>query len=124
MLLNRTMQRTTQIHERAHRLEQAMVQEMARLRVHEGAQDGLMLQNQERLRLMAQATSEGAREMHQAMEQFRNMLDQSGPAWDRDTEREFARLRAHWEEMAGRMEEGLGIMERLRERLSRPDAEP
>jgi len=119
--LNETMQRMTQIQQRAQQMERTVMQEMTRLRMQEGAQDAVMLQNHERLRLMAQATSDGAREMHQAMEQFRDMLGQPNPRWNAEMEREFARLREHWGDVADRMEEGLVIMERLRDRIRLQD---
>lgn len=120
--MNEAMQRMAQIHERAHQLEQHMVQAMEQLWRYEGVQEGvdqqLQIQNHERLRVMAEAMSEGARATHRAMEQFRNMVREPGADWNAETERELTRLRLHWEEMAGQMEEGLAIMERLRDRIS------
>jgi hypothetical protein len=46
------------------------------------------------------------------------MVREPGADWNAETERELTRLRLHWEEMAGQMEEGLAIMERLRDRIS------
>ena len=120
--MNQAMQHMTQIHERAHRLEQHLVQEMQRLWRHEGVQEGvdqrLQIQNHERLRAMAQSMSEGAQATYRAMEQFRNMVGEPGAGWNAEMERELTRLRLHWEEMAGQMEEGVAIMERLRDRIS------
>ena len=119
--LSESMQQMARIQERAQLLERQMAQEMTRLHQQEGAQQALMLRNQEHLRTMAQALGEGAGEVHRAMEQFRQMIGEPGPGWDAETERELERLRASWEETAQRMEEGLTIMERLRERLGEPD---
>jgi uncharacterized protein YukE len=54
------------------------------------------------------------------MEQLRSMIGEPGAGWSPEAEREFERLRLHWEEMARQMEEGLTIMERLRDRIGRP----
>jgi len=119
--LNEAMRQMARIQERAQLLEREMVQEMDRLRQQEGAQQSLMLRNQDRLRTMSQALGEGAGDVHRAMEQFRLMIGEPGPGWDAETEGDFVRLRATWEETTRRMEEGLTIMERLRERLGEPD---
>lgn len=115
--MHEVLQRMERIRERAQHLEQQLVQEMTRMRTQEGPDQARMIQNRERLRVMAFAMSEGARHTHQAMEQLRNMIGEQGAAWDAETESEFQRLRWQWEEMAGRMEEGLTIMERLRNRI-------
>jgi uncharacterized protein YukE len=119
--LDEAIRQMARIQERAQLLEQEMVRQMSRLQQQEGGQQALMLQNQERLRTMAQALGEGAREVHRAMEQLRLMVGEPGPGWDPEAERELVRLRASWEQTAQRMEEGLTIMERLRDRLSQPD---
>jgi hypothetical protein len=69
---------------------------------------------------MAQAMSEGAQEMQRAMEQLRNMAGEPGAIMDRDMERDMVRLREHWQEMAGEYEQGLQIMDRLRDRIHQP----
>jgi hypothetical protein len=61
--------------------------------------------------------SDGAQEIHRAMEQLRRMLGDPAVAGNGDMVRDMERLRQHWENMAGQMEEGLQIMERLRDRL-------
>lgn len=124
--LNEAIRQMARIQERAQLLEQEMVRQMTRLQQQqqEGAQQTAMLQNQERLRTMAQAMGEGAREVQRAMEQYRLMIGEPGPGWNAEMEREMIRLRASWEETARGMEEGLAIMERLRDRLSRPDGAP
>jgi uncharacterized protein YukE len=123
--MNEAMQHMHQIQERARNLEQRLNQEMARLWQHQGVQEGadlpLMLENHERLRTMAHAMAEGARETHRAMEQLRNMVREPGAGWSPEMEREFERLRLHWENMAGEMEQGLAIMERLRDRIGQPN---
>lgn len=119
--LNEAIKQMARIQERAQLLEQEMARQMTRLQQQEGAQQAVALRNQERLRTMAQALGEGAREVQRAMEQFRLMIGEPGPGWDAEMEREMIRLRANWEETAQGMEEGLAIMERLRDRLSRLD---
>ena len=124
MRMNEAIQRMSRIQERAHNLEHRLIQEMSRLWQYQGVQEGvdvpLQLQTHERLRVMAHAMSEGAYHTNQAMEQLRNMLGEPGVAWDAQSEGEFERLRLNWEETAGQMEEGLAIMERLRDRISQP----
>ena len=121
--MNEAMQRMVQIQERARHLEQHLVREMEQLWQYQGVEEGadrqLQIQNRERLQVMVQAMSEGARLTYRAMEQYRSMV---GPTagWNVEAERELVRLRLHWEEMAGQMEQGLAIMERLRERLGDP----
>lgn len=66
---------------------------------------------------MAQSMTDGAGEMHRAMEQFRYMLGDPALGWDPEMEREMEQLRQHWEAMADQMEESLQIMDRLRDRL-------
>lgn len=122
--MNQAMQRMAQIQERAHQLEQQLTREMAQLWRHEGVQEGvnqqLQIQQHERLRAMVQATNEGAQLAYRAMEQFRAMVGEPGAAWNVEAERELVRLRLHWEEIAGQMEQGLAVMERLRDRLGAP----
>ena len=51
------------------------------------------------------------------MEQLRNMLGEPGAGWDADMQRDMERLREHWSDMADQMEQGLQIMDRLRDRI-------
>jgi hypothetical protein len=120
--LDRVMQRMSGIQQRAQAMENHMLQEMRQLQANRemSEQGALQLRNQERLRSMAQAMNDGAREMHRAMEQLRNMVGERNAAWDGDMERDMLRLREHWEAMAGDMENGLQIMERLRDRIHQP----
>lgn len=120
--LDRVMDRVAGIQGRAHQMEQQMVQAMERLQQNRqlATENAVQLRNQERLRSMARSMTDGAREMHRAMEQLRNMVGDPGAGWDQQMEREMERLRQHWEEMAGQMEEGLLIMDRLRERIHQP----
>ena len=122
--MNQTMQRMAQVQERAHQLEQQLNRQMAQLSRYEGVEEGvnqqLQIQQHERLRAMVQATNEGARLAYRAMEQFRSMVGEPGAAWDPEAQQELMRLRLHWEEMAGQLEHGLAIMERLRDRIGHP----
>jgi signal recognition particle GTPase len=117
--LNETMQRMAGVQERAHQMEQQILRDMERLRVQRDmdVQMAERLRQEERLREMAHSVNVGAQEMHRAMEQLRNMLDPSGAPFRGDLEPEVERLRAHWEAMAGSMEEGLRLLERLRDRV-------
>lgn len=120
--LNRTMEQVSDLQQRAHAMEHYMAQEMERIRERSdlAGQNTLQLRNQERIRNMAHAMSEGAQEMERAMEQLRNMAEEPGAVWDRDMERDMVRLREHWQEMTGQLEQGLQIMERLRDRIHQP----
>ena len=91
--------------------------EQMRLQQTQNAQAAEQLRQQERLREMAHSMSLGAQEMHRAMEQLRNMLEGAGAPMAGDVEQEVNRLRNQWELMVGSMEEGLRILERLRDRV-------
>ena len=117
--LHQSMERMMRIQERAQTMERQMAQAMERLHQNPelAARNAEQLRNQERLRSMAQATNDGAREMHRAMEQLGSMLNEPGAMGNQEMRRDMEQLRIHWEEMAGQMEEGLQIMESLRDRL-------
>ncbi|MCA9736776.1 MAG: hypothetical protein R3E98_16905 [Gemmatimonadota bacterium] len=118
-LLGETMQRMQRIQTQAHEMEQLMIRDMERLRQQSQLQerDLLRLREQERVRDMTHAYSNAAREMNQSMERVRDMLGDPGSNWGPDMEREMLRLREHMDDMAGRMEDGLKIMDRIRDRL-------
>lgn len=109
------IRRMDRVHERIHQLDQTLLRQMDRIRDQE------RLQQHQRLREMWGATGTMAREVQRNMERTRELL--RDPAFQRDQEmqRDMDRLRQHWEDMAGRMEEGVGILERLQGRLGPPD---
>lgn len=117
--LSETMQRMGNVQERAHQMEQQILREMEqfRLRTDMDVRLAERLRHEERLREMAHSMNVGAQEMHRAMEQLRNMVEQSGDAFRGDMQQEVERLRNHWELMVGSMEEGLRLLERLRDRV-------
>jgi uncharacterized protein Yka (UPF0111/DUF47 family) len=123
--LSEAMRRMESVQERARQMEQQMLREMEQLRLQQAqesqsaqaAQIAERLRQQERLREMAHSVSLGAQEMHRAMEQLRNMLEGPGGPLGGEMEQEVARLRNHWELMVGSMEEGLRLLERLRDRV-------
>lgn len=117
--LTETMRQMATVQERAHQLEQQMVTQMEQFRLRRDldVQFAERLRQEERLREMAHSMNVGAQEMQRAMEQLRNMLEQSGAPLARDMEQEVERLRNHWEVMAGEMEEGIRLLERLRDRV-------
>jgi uncharacterized membrane-anchored protein YjiN (DUF445 family) len=117
--LTETMRHMATVQERAHQLEQQMVTQMEQFRLRRDldVQFTERLRQEERLREMAHSMNIGAQEMHRAMEQLRAMLEQSGAPLARDMEQEVERLRNHWEVMAGEMEEGIRLLERLRDRV-------
>lgn len=116
--IGEAMRRMESVQERARQMEQQMLREMEQLRIQtQSAQVAERLRQQERLREMAHSMSLGAQEMHRAMEQLRNMLEGPGGPLGQEMEQEVARLRNHWELMVGSMEEGLRLLERLRDRV-------
>ncbi len=119
MRMQESMQVMQRLQTRAHEMEQLMAGEIQRLRQQEmlQEQDHLRLREQERIRDMAHAISTAAREMVQTMERARDMMgDPMGPG-DPQMEREMERLREQMGVMAGSMEESLGILERMRQRI-------
>jgi hypothetical protein len=119
MRMQESMQQMQRLQVRAHEIEQQMLQQMERLRQQQmlAEQDRNRLREQERVRDMAHAMSTAAREMVQAMERARDMLGDPGSAWGPEMEQDMIRLREQMEEMAGSMDEGLAILQRLRDRL-------
>lgn len=119
MHLNQVMERVSLVQQRAHVMEREMARSMERIHQNQelAARSTEQLRNQERIRSMAQSMDDGAQQTHRAMEQLRNMLGDPAIAGNGDMVREMERLRQHWEEIAGQMEEGLQIMDRLRDRL-------
>lgn len=117
--LSQTMDRMARIQQRAQTMEQQMTQAMARLQQNPdlAAMNQEQLRNQERLHTMAQAMNDGAQQMHRAMEQLRNMMGDPSVSGTGDFQRDMDRLRQHWDDVAGQMEQGLQIMDRLRDRL-------
>jgi len=123
-LMDEAMNRMSRVQERAYRLEQQMIQEMERLWQYRGVQEGddvpMMLQSHERMRDMAHALGESARQAHRAMLQLREMIREPGASWSPEAEQDLDQLRRHWDDTALQMEGGLTIMERLRERMGTP----
>lgn len=126
--LDETMRRMTQVQQRAQEMEQLMLQDMEHVRHQEAlqAQEGIRLQTQERLqqqeqvRLMARSMATAADGMSQAMLSLREMVQTRASSWDRDMEQQMERLRLNMQETCTQMEDGLRIMEHLRDRLSQP----
>jgi hypothetical protein len=120
--LNQVMERVSGVQERARQMEQQMLHSMQQLQQTRqmALENAVRIRNQERLHSMAQSVADGARMMHRAMEQLRTMIGDPGTGWDPEMERQMEQLRQHWNGMAGQMEEGLTIMERLRDRIHRP----
>jgi hypothetical protein len=118
--LDETMRRMAQIQERAQNMERLTLQDMERLhhqehlQVHEQEQ----LQNQEHMRVMARALSGAAGEMTQAMMGLRTMAQDAGGSMNREMEQQMERLHQHMQATCDQMEDGLRIMEQLRDRLS------
>ena len=116
------MGRMQRIQERAQAMEHNMIQQLDRLRSQDrlSETDRLRIRDQERVRDMAHAMSTAAREMRQAMERVRDMAGDQDSPWNREMHQEMERLRENWNGLCEQMEEGLELMERLRERLGQP----
>lgn len=117
--ITEAMRQMANVQERAHQMEQQLVREMEQHRMQRDTdvQIAERLRYEERLRDMAHSMNVGAQEMHRAMEQLRNMVEQAEAPFRGDMEQEVERLRNHWELMTGSMEEGLRLLERLRDRI-------
>ena len=68
-------------------------------------------------RAMDGAMNEMKQNMQRAREMARTQLFQNDPELQQDMER----LRNHWRDMLGKMEEGIGVMERIQKRLHTPN---
>lgn len=110
--LDETMRRMTQIQQRAQEMEQLMLRDMEHL------QSQQHLEHQEQIRMMAHSMAGAAGEMTQAMMGLREMV-QSG-SMDREMQQDMERLRQHMRETCDQMEDGLRIIQQLRDRLSQP----
>ncbi|MDZ7779133.1 MAG: hypothetical protein U5R14_04230 [Gemmatimonadota bacterium] len=117
--ITEAMRRMASVQERAHQMERQILGEMENLRMQRDMDVHVAerLRYEERLREMAHSMNVGAQEMHRAMEQLRNMAEQAEAPFRGDMEQEVERLRNHWELMVGSMEEGLRLLERLRDRV-------
>jgi hypothetical protein len=120
--LTEVMQRMQRVQQRARDMEQRMLHEMEQLRQREmlHQQDQFRLREQERIRDMAHSMANAAGEMHQAMERFRDLARDNQTLWNQEMERDMERLREHMDQTCLQMEEGLKIMDRLRDRLHKP----
>lgn len=124
--LDQTIQRMTQIQQRAQEMEHQVLQDMERMRQQEALhqQESVQLRHEEQLRqqeqvrLMARSMASAAGEMTQAMTSLREMAQSRAGSWDRDMEQQMERLRLGMQETCNQMDEGLRIMEHLRDRLS------
>jgi signal recognition particle GTPase len=117
--LTQAMEQMANVQQRAHQMEQQLVRAMEQHRLQRDVDVHIAerLRYEERLREMAHSMNVGAQEMHRAMEQLRNMVEQAEAPYRGDMEQEVERLRNHWELMTGSMEEGLRLLERLRDRV-------
>jgi hypothetical protein len=118
--IDQTMQRMTQLQQRAQEMEQVSLRDMERLHQQEGLQvrSQEQLRTQEQIRTMAHALAGAAGEMTQAMNGLREMARTSDGTMDRAMEQQMDRLREHMQETCDQMEDGLRIMEQLRDRLN------
>lgn len=114
MQMDAMMQRMDHLRDRLHMLDQDLTRQRDLLR------DQDRIRQHDQLRVLCQATDGVVGQLRQNMEQTRTMM--ANPLFDHDPEmqREMEQLRQHWELMAKQMEDGVGIMERLRERLRTP----
>ena len=117
--MSQPMRRMEQIRERSLALEADMTRRMERLH-QQASVDPSRLAQHKRMREMARDMAGAGEGMERAMERAREMIRDPAAMGDQEMQRDMDRLRQHWEDIAGRMEEGLQIMERVRTRLSQP----
>ncbi|MDY7093008.1 MAG: hypothetical protein SX243_08560 [Acidobacteriota bacterium] len=132
----RQMERMTQALERVQRLEQRanrMMEQMAGTgKPAAGGQSmggqamgGQMAGMGDRDRQMMQlcdSVATLAGDMTRAMDRIHQNLQDPDFARDRDMQRDMDRLREHIEDMTGPLEDALQTMDRMRDRLHKPDA--
>jgi predicted ATP-dependent protease len=117
--MDRSMERMERIREQAHRLEAAMIQEMERLH-RMGSADRSRILEHERLRDMSREMGRMAEALRGATERMRDVVRDRQMMHSPEMQQEMERLRTHLDDMCERMEEGLRIMERLRQQLRTP----
>jgi flagellar biosynthesis GTPase FlhF len=94
-----------------HQMDQDMARQMERIREVERFRD------HQRIRDMGKSLAQMAQELHGATLQLRDRERDQQRIRDQELERDMERLRQHVQDMSGRLEEGLKIMERLQQRL-------
>jgi len=117
--MTRSMERMERIREHALDMERRMTRELERLHRME-VRDPVRMQEHERLRDMSREMGRMAEGMRGATERMRDMARDRQMEHTPEMRRDMERLREHMDEMCDRMEEGLRIMDRLRERLGTP----
>lgn len=118
--LGQSVQQMQRIQQRAQQLQQTCDQQIQQLHQRQN----LQLHEQQQLRThqqigdMANSISGAAQQMGNAMERLRLMAQDPNGSWSGEAEGEMQRLRERLHQVTGSLEEGLQIMERLRERLN------
>jgi hypothetical protein len=113
--MDEQLRRMDRIRDRLHQFDEDCLNQMQR------TQDQDRLHEQQRLHEMAQAMDGAAHEMKQNLERTREMARNQLFQKDPELQQELTRLREHWRDMLGKMEEGVGVMERIQKRLHTPD---
>jgi len=118
--LGESIQQMQRIQQRARDIQQSCDQQIRQI----GQQQNLALGQQQRLRSheqirdMAQSISGAAGQMTQAMEGLHAMAQDPNAGWNGAAQGEMIQLRERLHQATGELEEGLQVMERLRQQLN------
>lgn len=115
MQMEQTMQRLHRLEQQAGLLAQNMKQ-----RASQGAGGQFATRDRAMLQL-CDSVSDLSRGMLQTMDRIQQHLNDPALAGDRDMQRDMDRLRLHVEEMTGPLEEAIQDMDRIQDRLHKPD---
>jgi hypothetical protein len=105
------IQRMDQLRSRIQKLDHDILKQMDRIR------DQDRLREHQRLRDLCDGSQKMVQEMERNMKQLRQMAGDPVFARDQEMQQEMERLRQHWDDAATQIENGLQILERLRQRL-------
>ena len=111
--MDATLQRMDRVRDRIQQLDRDIARQMDRIR------DQDRLREHQRLRDMCDASQKMVQEMRRNMEQLREMAGSAAVGANQEMQQEMERLRQHWEGAADQIENGLQIMERLRDQLGK-----
>lgn len=118
--LGQSIQQMQRIQQRAQLLQQNCTQDIQQLQQRQNLQlhEQQQLRTHQQVSELAGSVSGAAQEMVKAMERLRLMAQDPDGNWNGDAAGEMQRLQERLHQVTGELEEGLQIMERLRQRLN------
>ena len=118
--LGQSVQQMQRIQQRAQLLQQNCSQDALQLQQRQNLQlhEQQQLRTHQQVGAMANSVSGAAQEMVKAMDRLRLMAQDPNRNWNGEAAGEMKRLQERLHQVTGEMEEGLLIMERLRQRLN------